>query len=65
MTRADRARSPDLVRDPGPRVFTRIPDQSLATKGSAAEAALKAAGTAHLAGKTVIDTCNRSRTPRQ
>jgi predicted dinucleotide-binding enzyme len=30
----------------------------LATKGSAAEAALKAAGTAHLAGKTVIDTCN-------
>jgi predicted dinucleotide-binding enzyme len=30
----------------------------LATKGSAAEAALKAAGIAHLAGKTVIDTCN-------
>jgi predicted dinucleotide-binding enzyme len=30
----------------------------LATKGTAAEAALKAAGTAHLAGKTVIDTCN-------
>jgi hypothetical protein len=30
----------------------------LATKGSAAEAALKLAGTAHLAGKTVIDTCN-------
>jgi predicted dinucleotide-binding enzyme len=30
----------------------------LATKGTAAEAALKAAGTARLAGKTVIDTCN-------
>lgn len=30
----------------------------LATKGSAAEAALKLAGTSHLAGKTVIDTCN-------
>ncbi|HXW08394.1 MAG TPA: NAD(P)-binding domain-containing protein [Vicinamibacterales bacterium] len=30
----------------------------LATKGSAAEAALKLAGTAHLTGKTVIDTCN-------
>jgi predicted dinucleotide-binding enzyme len=30
----------------------------LATKGSAAEAALKLAGTGHLAGKTVIDTCN-------
>lgn len=30
----------------------------LATKGSAAEAALKAAGIANLAGKTVIDTCN-------
>ena len=30
----------------------------LATKGSAAEAALQAAGIAHLGGKTVIDTCN-------
>jgi predicted dinucleotide-binding enzyme len=30
----------------------------LATKGTAAEAALEAAGTAHLAGKPVIDTCN-------
>jgi len=30
----------------------------LATKGSAAEAALKAAGMANLAGKTVIDTTN-------
>jgi len=30
----------------------------LATKGSAAESALKLAGAAHLAGKTVIDTCN-------
>ena len=30
----------------------------LATKGTAAEAALEAAGTAHLAGKAVIDTCN-------
>jgi predicted dinucleotide-binding enzyme len=30
----------------------------LATKGSAAEAALEAAGREHLAGKTVIDTCN-------
>ena len=30
----------------------------LATKGSAAEAALKTARLAHLAGKTVIDTCN-------
>ena len=30
----------------------------LATKGTAAEAALKAAGTAHFADKTVIDTCN-------
>ena len=30
----------------------------LATKGTAAESALEAAGTANLAGKTVIDTCN-------
>lgn len=30
----------------------------LATKGTAALEALSAAGTAHLAGKTVIDTCN-------
>ena len=30
----------------------------LATKGTAAEAALKAAGVAHLRGKTVIDTTN-------
>ena len=30
----------------------------LATKGAGAEAALTAAGIAHLAGKTVIDTCN-------
>jgi predicted dinucleotide-binding enzyme len=30
----------------------------LATKGTAAEAALRLAGAAHLAGKTVIDTCN-------
>ena len=30
----------------------------LATKGAAAEAALKAAGVANLAGKTVIDTTN-------